>query len=431
MNHHRPADARILDAIGAAGLSPNGVSRLFTALQRDGQQRVLPTMANALAILALDPALAGLLCYDEFRDQFVIDRPPPPALECHPPVPGPYPRALEPNDVGLLHAYLQRAWSHRFSRRTLEEAVPVTGWRNRFHPVRDWLATLPWDGEPRLGIWLRRAFGCPADPYHSAAGAKMLVAAVRRIRRPGAKCDHVPVLEGPQGIGKSSALRLLFGDEWFSDALPPDLASKDAALGLCGVWCLELAELQQLIRSEPATVKAYLTRQVDRFRPPYGKVFVDRPRQTVLIGTTNDDEWLSDPTGNRRFWPLACEHADLDWIAGNREQLWAEAAAREAAGESHWLDCDEARHGAADAQAGRLIEDPWSDKVRGLLVDGRVRVTATEVFERLGIPATHQTKAAQMRVAGIFRAAGWRKDRESRSRFWVREEARDDGGDGW
>ncbi len=94
MNHHRPADTRILEAVGAAGLSPNGVSQLFMALQRDGQQRVLPTMANALHIFALDPALAGLLSYDEFRERFVVNHPPPPALECDPPVLGPYPRAL-------------------------------------------------------------------------------------------------------------------------------------------------------------------------------------------------------------------------------------------------------------------------------------------------------------------------------------------------
>ncbi len=338
-------------------------------------------------------------------------------------------RLLEPEDIGLLQAYMQRFWSHRFSRRTLEEALPVAGRRHRFHPVRDWLSSLRWDGTPQLDTWLQRALGCPADPYHQAAGAKMLIAAVRRIRKPGVKWDHTPVLEGPQGIGKSSALRLLFGGEWFSDSLPPDVSSKDAALGLCGVWCLELAELQQLIRSESSTVKAYLSRQVDRFRPPYGKFVVERPRHSVLVGTTNDEEWLSDTTGNRRYWPLACKHVDLEWIADNREQLWAEAAAREAAGDAHWLDCDEAQHGAADAQAGRLIEDSWSDKVGALLTDGRVRVTVAEVLDRLGIPPTHQNKVAQMRVATILRGEGWRKGRESRSRFWVRAEALDDGGD--
>ena len=179
----------------------------------------------------------------------------------------------------------------------------------------------------------------------------------------------------------------------------------------------------------PESAQVVLIRQVDRFRPPYGKIYVDRPRQTVLVGTTNDDRWLSDPTGNRRYWPLACKHADLDWIAGNREQLWAEAAAREVAGESLWLDCDEARHGAFDAQAGRMIGDPWTDMVRELLVDGRIRITVAEVFDRLCIPAMHQTKGAQMRVASILRAEGWRKGRESKSRFWVRENAADHGAD--
>lgn len=301
MNHQRPRGDRIGSAVDEAPNSQGGLGGLMLALQRDGQQRVLPTLANALLLLALDPALEGMLAYDEFGERLLITRSPPPAREGDATVPGPYPRPWGGEDVALVQAHLQRVWSHRFSRQTVEEAMPVEAKRCRFHPVRDWLDGLPWDGTPRLDTWLRKAFGCPDDPYHAAAGAKFLIAAARRIRRPGVKFDHTPVFEGLQGLGKSTALRRLFGDDWFSDAMPDDLAGKDAAMALNGVWCLELAELQQLIRSEPATVKAFLSRQVDRYRPPYGKTYVDRPRQSVLVGTTNDEEWLSDATGNRRF----------------------------------------------------------------------------------------------------------------------------------
>lgn len=405
-----------------AGVS-DAPGELIMSLRRDGQQRVLPTLANALLILALDPVLEGLLSYDEFGDRRLITRAPPPARAADPPPPGPYPRLWGPEDVALVQAHMQRVWTHRFSRQTVEEAMPVEASRRRFHPPRDWLAGLRWDGTARLFRWLPRAFGCPEDPYHSAAGVKMLVASVRRIRSPGVKFDNMPVLEGKQSIGKSTALRRLYGDDWFSDAMPDDLAGKDAAMALNGIWALEMAELQQVIRSEPATVKAFLSRQVDRYRPPYGRTYVDRPRQTILLGTTNDEEWLSDATGNRRFWPLACRFAEVGWIAEHRDQLWAEAAAREAGGESHWLDETDAREGATREQASRMIEDAWGEKLRVFLNDGMVRATAGELLDKLNVPIGQQNKAAQMRVASILRAEGWRKDRTDRSRFWLKPES--------
>jgi len=401
------------------GATPGGPAELLGALRRDGEQRVLPTLANALLVLALDPNLAGALCHDRFADRLLMAFPPPPSRDGEEPRPGPYPRPWRPDDGALFQAYMQRIWSHRFSRQTVEQAMETEAFRRGYHPIVDWLAGLRWDSKPRIDTWLRRAYGCPADPYHDAAGAKMLIASVRRVRRPGVKWDHTPVLEGQQEIGKSASLRALYGDAWFSDHLPNELAGKDAAMALNGVWCLELAELQQIIRCEPMTVTAFLTRQVDHYRPPYGKAYVDRPRQTVLVGTTNDEEWLSNPTGNRRYWPLACEWADPEWIAGVRDQLWAEAAAREAAGEIHWLDGATARTGAADAQSCRMIEDAWGDKVRGFL-GGSVRATAADMLDKLNVPIAQQNKSSQMRVAAIMRAAGWRRERTTTSRYWVK-----------
>lgn len=390
-------------------------------LQRDYNGNILATMANALVILAEDVRLSNLLAYDEFAERYLLLRAPPVAFEGHASAAGPYPRAWRPEDVSLLLAYMQRIWSHKFSMPTIEAAMPVEATRNRYHPVRDWLASLRWDGKPRIDAWLKRAFGCPDDLYHQMAGAKMLIASVARIRRPGCKFDHTPVFEGLQGIGKSSALRELYGEDWFSDAMPDDLAGKDAAMALHGVWCLEMAELQQIIRSEPAAVKAFLTRQVDRFRPPYGKTYIDRPRQTILVGTTNDDEWLTDSTGNRRFWPLACQWVELAWIKENRTQLWAEAARREGEGESRWLDLDEARSQAVEVQSSRMIGDAWEEKIEEI-IGFKGRITVSEVLDRLNIPNAQQSKPFQMRVAGILRRMGWRKDRSNASRFWIRGE---------
>ena len=392
------------------------------SMQRDHNGAVLPTLANALVILAEDVDLAGMLAFDQFGERLLIGRPPPPAREGDAPLAGPYPRSWRPEDVALIQAHLQRRWSHKFSRQTVEDAMPVEAVRNGFHPVRQYLAGLRHDGTARLGTWLTAAFGCPVDAYHAAAGAKMLIASVKRIRHPGVKFDHVPVFEGPQGRGKSTGLRRLYGDDWFSDALPDDLAGKDAAMALNGVWCLEMAELQQLIRTEPATVKAFLTRQVDRYRPPYGKTYIDRPRQTVLCGTTNDREWLSDTTGNRRFWPLTAGHVDPGWISEHRDQLWAEAAAQEAAGTSWWLDDDESRAGAAEAQESRLLDDAWGDKVRAYCQDiGRIELTSSALLDHIGLPVGQQNRSAQMRVSAILRDAGWTKVHTRRGKVWVRE----------
>ena len=420
MNHLRTPNDRIASAVSEAG---NGGS-LYGLLDRDEHLRTRATLANALLILELDPDVAGLCAYDEFAERFVLTRPPPPARSANPPLPGPYPRPWTVQDAALVLAYMQRAWSHRFTMLTVEQAMPTDARRNGYHPVRDWLATLRWDGHDRLSVWLAKAFGCPADgfagDYHRRAGRAFLVAAVKRVRKPGVKFDHTPVLEGLQGLGKSTAFRRLFGEDWFSDSLPPDLASKDAAMALAGCWCLEMAELQQLIRAHPAEVKAFLTRQVDRFRPPYGKTYIDRPRQTVLVGTTNEAEWLADVTGNRRFWPLACSHVDLDWIDANRDQLWAEAAACEAAGEAWWLADEDSRRGAEEAQAERLIEDAWAEKVlRHLNEMGRVEVTTSSVMDAIGIPIAQQNRASQMRVAAIIRGSGWGKMHTERGKVWV------------
>jgi predicted P-loop ATPase len=389
------------------------------SLARDGQGMPRATLANALIVLAHDPLLAGMVGYDAFAGNHLLLRPPPPAMEGQGFAAGPYPRTWQAGDVALAQAYMQREWNYAFSRETVEQALVAEAERQRFHPVCDWLSGLRWDGKQRLKTWLVNAFGAPNEAYHAAVGEKWLIAAVKRVRRPGCKFDHSAVFEGAQGLGKSTVLRTLFGDAWFSDAAPHDLASRDAALSLMGVWCLEFAELEQLIRSEAEIVKAFLTRQVDRYRPPYGRNFVERPRQCVMAGTTNSQEWLTDPTGNRRFWPVSCTFADVEWVGVNRDQLWAEAAICEAAGATHWLDVKETQAAAEDQRSTRLIDDAWGEKVQAHIFARRF-VTVSEILEGpLSIPTKDQNKSAQMRVAAIMVRAGWRKERNAKSRFWV------------
>lgn len=401
------------------------VHRPFSTLQmlndrldRDDKDRPVPSLANAMLILALDPAVSGCLGYDEFRDQAFLLAAPPVANPGDDPAPGPFPRAWLRSDVALFTAYVQRAHCGKMRRETVEDAMEAEAARNRFHPVRDYLAGLVWDGVPRIDEWLHHAFGVEMNPYTRAAGAKFLIAAVRRVRNPGVKFDHAPVAQGAQGKGKSTTWAALFGPEWFSDDLPDDLGDKDAAMALRGVWGLEMAELTQLLATEAEAVKAFLSRATDRYRPPYGRQVIDVPRQGVLVGTTNAQEWLRDATGNRRWWPFDCTACDPHWVRQHRDQLWAEAADREARGEPHWLDEEDARDEAQQMQDERMVEDPWAEKVRAYAT-GLLRVSASQVLQNaIEMPLERQNRAAQMRVTAILTRMGWTKTKGERGNRW-------------
>jgi putative DNA primase/helicase len=376
------------------------------ARSRSDPPAVLPTVGNAMMILANDPELVGALAYNSFTGAPLLMRAVP-VGEDDPLLPGPYPRVWEGSDATLVHAYIQRRWCSRIGRETIENAMAAEAALRQFHPVRDWLAGLVWDGTPRIDTWLVTAFGAADTPFHQAVGAKVLIAAVRRIIRPGCKFDQMMVLEGPQGIGKSRALRALFGDDWFSDAIPADLTSKDAAMALLGVWGLEFAEIEHLIRTEVETIKAFLSRSVDRYRPPYGRNYVERPRQGIAIGTTNADDYLRDVTGNRRIWPIKCLKAEPEWVGEMRDQLWAEATIREAEGEPIWLDEEGTQIAAEEAASDRMSEDVWQSAIISWLT-GRTQVSCADVLEHaLKMPTEKMTKAADMRATAVLRTLGW------------------------
>lgn len=389
-----------------------------------GPRGVVPSLANCLVLLGHDACLRELVAWDEFACRCMVTRAPPPAFAGAPPPPGPYPRQMDDMDVALVQAYLQRAYGLPVSRAVAEQACRTAAGLHRRHPVREWLDGLRWDGTPRLATWLHHALGTADDAYHAAVGARFLSAAVRRVRAPGCKFDYVPVLEGPQGMGKSRLLAALFGAPWFKDDLPRDLGDKDAAQGLLGVWCVELGELQALGRSSSRDAKAFFSRQQDRYRPSYGAFEVTRPRQCVFAGTTNEREYLTDPTGNRRYWPVTCTRADVAWVTAWRAQLWAEAAWREATAPLElWLDDAHLRAAAAHAQDTRMHEDAWHDPIATWLRSRAARTArmADILHLALGLPRDRQNRAAQNRAASVLRALGWtrRKIRTGTTTHWT------------
>jgi putative DNA primase/helicase len=285
--------------------------------------------------------------------------------------------------------------------------------RKSYHPVRDFLTATPWDGVDRLDNLLARYFGAEASPYASAIGRCTMVAAVARVMRPGCKVDTMLILEGEGGTFKSTALRVLAGDDWFTDA-EIDPTNKDAALAIRGRWIVEMGELHALRKSEANQLKAWVSRQTDRQRDPFARRMCDHPRQSVFIGTTNQDHYLKDETGNRRYWPCRCGVVDVEALRADRAQLWAEALARFTAGEPWWLTADVEAE-AVKQQAERFITDPWEERIAAWLDTGKdfegkpiEKTTAAEILtSAVGVDHARITPQDCNRVAAVMRRLLW------------------------
>ena len=255
--------------------------------------------------------------------------------------------------------------------------------------------------------------GAEDTPLNAAIGRIVLIAAVRRIREPGVKFDTILVLEGKQGAGKSSAIRILAGSDNFSDQDILTLDGKAQMELLEGVWFYELCELEGLSRADISKVRAFASRSVDQGRAAYARFKETRPRQCVLIGTTNDDKYLRDMTGNRRFWPVKVKKIDLQSLERDRDQLFAEAAYWEEKGESLALP-EELWPVPQIEQEARLEDDPWLDILSGLdpstldQVAGMVRVSSSNLLQiYLELEVNRQQQFHTKRLALVMRKLGW------------------------
>jgi predicted P-loop ATPase len=216
------------------------------------------------------------------------------------------------------------------------------------------------------------------------------------------------ILEGAQGNRKSMALKTLAGKAWFTDELA-DLESKDAAMQVAGVWIIEMSELESMSKSEVGRVKAFLSRAVDRYRPPYGKHVIKAPRQCAFAGTTNDDAYLKDETGARRFWPVRCGYIDIEALSADRDQLWAEVVHLYDSGEKWWLEDPELVEAAREEQAVRFDADPWQQEIAKWIED-REDVSISEILsELLCKPKAQWGQADKNRIARTLKALGWEK----------------------
>jgi len=400
----------------------------------DWQDRMLTTKEggykatafNVRLILENDPAWRGVLSWCEFSHRIVTVGASPLRNASR--------GEWEDADDSELRFWLAERYGIEPRHTDIADGVLGAARSCPTHPVRAYLDALRWDGEHRLCEFLPRYLGagedsnvyglCPVAEggYLQLAGAMFLVSAVARVRRPGAKADHVLILEGRQGAGKSTALRVLFGAEWFTDS-PLDLNSKDSMEGLRGLWGVELAELDALNKADAARAKAFFSRADDRFRLPYGHRSSRFDRQCVFAGSTNQVQYLKDTTGGRRFWPVQCGRIDLHALRTDRDQLWAEADALYRSG-FHWWPHGRQVRLFDWVQDARLDADVWEPIIASYLAD-QVRMTApasrpgffveghTVMSAALGMDKHAMRRPEQTRLGQIMQSLGWLPSRPS------------------
>lgn len=272
-----------------------------------------------------------------------------------------YGRELNDDLVRAIRFQMIEVWGVEFSTQQVWDSLLVLCRAAPFHPVREYLDGLEWDGYARLDRWMPTYLGSPDNDYTRAVGSKWMLGGVGRVRHPGCKFDQMLILEGLQGTEKSSALGTLGGD-FYSDAEVGNVRDKDAVMLLQRAWIQEIAEMATMTRSDVNDLKGFISRTTDRYRPPYARTVVSLARGFILAGTINPGGggYFIDQTGNRRYWPVVTGEIDLAGLARDRDQLWAEAALRYAKGETLVLP-KELWGVAAAEQSARRVSHPWED----------------------------------------------------------------------
>jgi putative DNA primase/helicase len=407
---------------------------------------IKPILSNVITILTHDKAWWDVLAWDSFNQTIVLRRA----------TPWNKPKGSRWSDMddSELTNWLQCQLPGKLtvSSPLVSEAVGVAAQRYPIHPVRDYLKSLRWDGHSRLEEWLSKWMGADDKPIIRAFASKWLISAVARVMKPGEQVDHTLLLEGAQGTRKSTALRTLAGDEWFTDHIS-DLHDKDSRMELQGKWIVELSELHAIKGKGMEAVKSFLTTRVDSFRAPYARYTQSIPRQCVFAATTNDDQALTDETGNRRFWPIHCGEIDIPGLASERDQLWAEAYASWKAKKAWWLDSQDLVAMAEREQSSHYQTGLWDERIESWLNNPQPLSSSDSIFNPItsaGEPLdpfmselgkvtindilTHALRLAEgerkgrpdMVVGRYLKFTGWKRVQEGKGEhrgkwFWIKK----------
>ena len=365
----------------------------------------ISNFANAMIAMENDATLKDAYVYDD--------------MQSHPMIVRSTPMKVSDDHINAVHRYLQQNGLTRLSRENAKHAIFLHASARHINPFKDFLDGLEWDGQPRIGTWLTDYLGAERNPYHDAIGAMFIRSMIARAFRPGCKVDYMMVLEGPQGILKSMACRVLAGDDYFTDSLPDIGSGKDVYLALRGIWIAEVSEMHAFNKADSTELKRFLSQQTNRYRPPYGMMEVEEPRRCVFIGTSNKDAYLRDETGGRRFWPVKCGTIKIDELRRDRDQLLAEAIVEFQAGVEWWPEREFEIEVIAPEQEKRFEVDIWQDKVdealNGVFSD---TTTISKIATIIGLNVERMGPREQHRIAACLRQAGWIEKRKTKQRWW-------------
>lgn len=384
-------------------------------LRYDDNGNLRLTLSNLAIILDYHPDWRGVLFYDQFSGDILKRRPPP------------LPHS-ETGEWADIDSQKTRVWLEEqfdfdgLSTGLVDDAIAVVSDLHSVHVVKERLDPLQWDGKPRLKTWTIRYLGADDTPTHRFVGQAWMVGAVKRIYEPGCRFDNILVLEGRQGIQKSTALAIL-GGIWHAESIT-DVGSKDSLQNLRGMWIVEFSELDAISRVESSRMKQHISARCDVYRPSYGKRSIKVQRQNVFAATTNPQQYLKDETGARRFWPVACGHRiDVDALQADLDQLWAEAMHLYRQGEQTWATPEMTY--IAEAQEQRFQTDPWEEHVIHYVYD-KPKIQVCDVLDHLRVDVPKQTQADKNRVCKILRRLGYTCKLVRKGRFVLREYHKDE-----
>ena len=397
-------------------------------------------MSRKAVIMALrhDPELQGVLGYNELSNSIKARRN------------WPFPHGRAGKVTGAVDLLLGDWLSSRYgvpsiTRQAIMEAIETVAHENPWHPVREWLGGLRWDGKRRIDKWLLHVIGESPDmqqgrmvEYLSLVGRYWLIGMVMRVMEPGSKFDYCPVLEGPGGLGKSTMVEILASPAWYSDTPFEIGKGKESQEQVQGIWGYELGELSQMGKAEITAIKAFISSKIDRYRPAYGRVVEEHPRQCVLVGTTNEFTYLRDRTGNRRFWPIPVRHPiRTEWLTKWREQLFAEAYTLYLDAETCIPTREQEERLFVPVQESRLIETAVTSELLAVLTRESTQagmgaivnqltdfVTLAQLVKALDMDAGKATAGLESQIRSWMTHQGWihakRQINGVRANGWVR-----------
>jgi predicted P-loop ATPase len=392
---------------------------------RWGRNGAEASLANVTLILRCDARWRGVLGFDEFSQRTLKRVVPPYAFGRL--------GEWDSEDDSRTAIWLSDHFAMTVRADLVAEAVETVAREHRFHPVVEHLRGLTWDGQRRLEEWLITCAGVVDCEYTRAVSSYFLRGMVRRVMEPGCKFDYALVLEGEEGLRKSTLCAVL-GGPWYSDT-DLDLTHKDSMSALRGKWLHEFSEMDSVTRAEASKQKSFLSRSVDEFRPVYGRREIRCPRQVVFVGTTNEDEYIKEGQGARRFWPVRVTRPiDIDWLRRNLPQLMAEAVADYDAGEGYYPSPEQQRGLFQPEQKRRVVQESLIDALHDWVLEpdveelavrtanGGMFSVADAAFRCLKVAYAQLTRDLQTRIGKALGALGCTKveRRNGMTRYWYK-----------